>query len=1709
MAAATGPLPIKFAEVVNLKTLGIDETNIAFKNISVQSSRFVTVREEAANSVAVVDTAGKRVNKYPAKGIDSAIMHPSARVIGFRAGNNLQIFNLEMKTRVKAAILPETALFWKWIDAKTVGIVGESGVYHWSMDAAAGDPEKKFDRAAYGAPVQILNYHASPDHKWLMLQGIASNGSGGFAGVLQLFSAERGASQPTIDATAACFANVQLEGRDAPSLLFCFVANSPAGPKLSVIELGAPKESALKVTGDLKFATPDDFALSMHVDEKHGTVFLVSKTGYLFLFEITTCKCLFAKRVSSATMFATITHEETGGIMTVDQSGRVIAISLDTENLVNYVRTQLRDHDLGMLYALKYKMSGARDIFQQQFERAVAMGNVPEAVRIAAEAPDNALRNRDTIRSLASLPGAPPPVLQYFSHVLKTGKLLDFESVELAKLIVASGNPAGRKHITDWIQQDKLTYTDELGDVLRVYDVKLACGVYIRCESHEKAIGCLVQLGEFDRMFEYATQKRYTPNWPILLQQLHHFNREKSREFASMLARRIPPMVDVNQVIDIFMASNDAESTTAFLLDVLGERGDRPEDAELQTRLLEIALSHSPQVADALFDSESFKLTHFDHLRIAQMCERVRLFNRALEFYEDLEDRKRVLIVGLNTGMISPEFVLNFFGNLTADAAIECLRELLNVNLAGNIRLVIEIAKKYTDVLGPQSLIDVFEEFEADTGVYYYLGSFVNFSQDSKIIFKYIQSGVKLQQFKEVERVCRDNDYYDAAEVKEYLLSSNLKDPRPLIHVCDRHGFVEELTRYLFQNQMFAFIEAYAQKMNQGAVPGVVAALLDLNCEDERIKSLLAGVKPPACPVGQLLDEMVKRNRLRLLLPWLEALRTTGSEDTEVHNGLAMCYVEMNASPTHFLLNNKFYDSKVVGKFCESRDPHLAFVAYKRAGGSCDLELIEVTNKNGFFRDQAKYLVERQNPDLWKIVLSPDNPFRRSLIDQVVASALPESRVAEEITCTVKAFRDANLPNELMELLEKIVLHGSSDSEFKRNKNLQNLLILIAMKAEPGRVMDYINRLDNYDGPEIAKLAITDEYKLYEEAFFIYKKFQLGEDAIKVLLSCIRDMERAVEFANYWDKPPVWGILGRSQLDHAMTKEAIESFIKADDVSAYKEVIIAVNRDGFFKELIPFLNLARTKVRDAAIDNELLYAHAKTGDLASLEDFVNSPHIAKVELVGDRVFAEKLWDAARILYDFVKNYAKLAICYVYLKEFQAAVDAARKANNINTWKIVCFACVDAGEFRLAQVCGVNIIVIMDQLNELVKHYETGGHFEPLIALLEQGINLDRAHPGIFTQLGICYAKYKEEKLMEHIKLFWSRLNIQILLTACRQNCHWKEVVFLLTHYDQYEPAVDTMIEHSSECWEHDLFKTVVKQTPSTEVYYRTISFYLQEHPLLLNDLLIELSAKLDHSRVVNQLKRTDYMALIQKYLLFVQRDNNVDVNTALNQLFLEAEDHKSLRESIDNYPAFDQVALAQKLQNHELLEFRRIAAHLYKMNKRYETSIELSKKDAVFADVISTASDSGDSKIAEGTLAYFIQKGQHACFAASLYACYSLINADVVLELAWRHNLYEMVMPFMIQVFRDVNDRIKSLEDKFAAQDKKLEDEEEAERKAKEAEADKAAKFVSSVPLLGPPMGMNAPLALPAPPGMFPPPPGMYGGGMYPAPGFGGGFGGY
>ncbi|KAL2549735.1 Clathrin heavy chain 1 [Forsythia ovata] len=1398
MAAANAPITMK--EALTLPSIGINAQFITFTNVTMESDKYICVRETAPqNSVVIIDMNMPMQPLRRPITADSALMNPNTRILALKAQlpgttqDHLQIFNIEAKAKMKSHQMPE----------------------------------QMFDRTANLANNQIINYRCDPSEKWLVLIGIAPGSPERpqlVKGNMQLFSVDQQRSQ-ALEGHAASFASFRVPGNDKDSLLISFATKtSNAGQitsKLHVIELGAQpgKPSFTKKQADLFFPPDftDDFPVAMQISHKYSLLYVITKLGLLFVYDLETATAVYRNRISPDPIFLTSEASSAGGFYAINRRGQVLLATVNEATIIPFISGQLNNLELAVNLAKRGNLPGAENLVVQRFQELFAQTKYKEAAELAAESPQGILRTPDTVAKFQSVPvqaGQTPPLLQYFGTLLTKGKLNAFESLELSRLVV---NQNKKNLLENWLAEDKLECSEELGDLVK--------------DNYHVTVG-------------------YTPDYLFLLQTILRSDPQGAVNFALMMSQMEGGCpVDYNTITDLFLQRNMIREATAFLLDVL--KPNLPEHAFLQTKVLEINLVTFPNVADAILANGMF--SHYDRPRIGQLCEKAGLYIRALQ---------------------------------------------------------------------------------------------------------YIEAAAKTGQIKEVERVTRESNFYDPEKTKNFLMEAKLPDARPLINVCDRFGFVPDLTHYLYSSNMLRYIEGYVQKVNPGNAPLVVGQLLDDECPEDFIKGLILSVRS-LLPVEPLVEECEKRNRLRLLTQFLEHLVSEGSQDVHVHNALA--------------------------------------------------------------------------------------------------------------------FMTADLPHELIELLEKIVLQNSA---FSGNFNLQNLLILTAIKADPSRVMDYINRLDNFDGPAVGEVAV--EAQLYEEAFAIFKKFNLNVQAVNVLLDNIRDINRAVEFAFRVEEDAVWSQVAKAQLREGLVSDAIESFIRADDATQFLEVIHAAEDANVYHDLVRYLLMVRQKAKEPKVDSELIYAYAKIDRLGDIEEFILMPNVANLPNVGDRLYDEELYEAAKIIFAFISNWAKLAVTLVKLKQFQGAVDAARKANSSKTWKEVCFACVDAEEFRLAQICGLNIIVQVDDLEEVSEYYQNRGCFNELISLMESGLGLERAHMGIFTELGVLYARYRHEKLMEHIKLFSTRLNIPKLIRACDEQQHWKELTYLYIQYDEFDNAATTVMNHSPEAWDHMQFKDIIVKVANVELYYKAVHFYLQEHPDLINDVLNVLALRVDHTRVVDIMRKAGHLRLVKPYMVAVQSNNVSAVNEALNEIYIEEEDYDRLRESIELHDNFDQIGLAQKIEKHELLEMRRVAAYIYKKAGRWKQSIALSKKDSLYRDAMETASQSGDRELAEELLVFFIEQGKKECFASCLFVCYDLIRADVALELAWMNNMVDFAFPYLLQFVREYTGKVDELiKDKIEALN---------EVKAKENEEKDVIKQQNMYAQL-------LPLALPAPPM-----PGMGGGGM------GGGF---
>ncbi|KAF5534910.1 clathrin heavy chain [Fusarium mexicanum] len=1607
-------LPIKFQELVQLANVGVDTQSIGFNSCTLESDSYVCVREkknEAAQpEVVIIELKnGNNVTRRPIKA-DSAIMHWNRQVIALKAqSRTLQIFDLEQKKKLKSCTMNEDVQFWKWISENELGLVTTTSVFHWNVyDAGQDAPVKVFQRNDNLQGCQIINYRVNSDGKWMVVVGISSQ-QGRVVGAMQLYSKDRGISQ-AIEGHAAAFGTLRLEGAPQDTKFFSFAVRTATGAKLHIVEVDHPESNPVfqKKAVDMFFPpeATNDFPVALQVSQKYGVIYMVTKYGFIHLYDLETASCIYMNRISSETIFTTCTDDGSSGIVGINRKGQVLFVTIDDNNIIPYLLQNPANSEMAIKMASRAGLPGADNLYARQFEQLFNAGSYLEAAKVAANSPRGFLRSAETIEKFKRLPVQPGQMaftLQYFGMLLDKGALNREETLELAQPVLQQN----RKHLLEkWLKEGKLDCSEALGDLVRPYDMNMALTIYLKAEVPAKVVAGFAETGQFDKILPYSAQTGYQPDYIQLLQHIIRINPEKGAEFASALANNEQgSLVDLERVCDIFQGQGMIQQATAFLLDALKE--NKPEHARLQTRLLEMNLMHAPQVAEAILGNEMF--THFDKSRIAQLCEQANLPQKALELYEDPEAIKRVIVNIPGSPNFNPDWLTTFFGKLSVEQSLDCLDAMMKTNIRQNLQSVVTIATKYSDLLGAVRLIDLFEKYKTAEGLFYYLGSIVNLSEDPDVHFKYIEAATKMGQFNEVERLCRDSNVYNPEKVKNFLKEAKLPEQLPLIIVCDRFNFVHDLILYLYQNQQFSAIETYVQSVNPTRAPEVIGGLLDVDCDENVIKQLLQTVNAQAISIDSLVSEVESRNRLKLLLPFLEKTLNEGNQQQAVFNALAKIYIDSNNNPEKFLKENDQYDTLTVGKYCEKRDPNLAYIAYSK--GQNDLELVNITNENSMYRAQARYLLERSDNELWGFVLSENNIHRRSVVDQVTATAVPEANDPAKVSVAVAAFLENDLPLELIELLEKIVLEPSP---FSDNQNLQNLLMFTAAKADKGRVMDYIHKLDNYNADEIATACI--EVGLFEEAFEIYKKADNKSAAVDVLIENIVSIDRAQGYAEEVDLPEVWSKVAKAQLDGLRVSDAIESYIKAEDPRNYLEVIEVATHAGKNEDLVKYLRMCRKTLREPAIDTALAFSYARLDQLSELEDFLRATNVANIEESGDKAYEEGLFEASKIFYTSISNWAKLATTLVHLGDYQAAVECARKANNIKVWKQVHEACVQKKEFRLAQICGLNLIVDAEQLQTLVKEYERNGYFDELISLLEQGLGLERAHMGMFTELGIALSKYHPDRLMEHIKIFWSRMNLPKMIKACEEANLWPELVFCYYHYDEFDNAALAVIERPENSWDHQQFKEIVVKVANLEIYYRAIKFYVEQHPSLITDLLATLTPRIDVNRVVKIFQKNDDLPLIKPFLLNVQTQNKRVVNEAVNDLLIEEEDYKTLRDSVQNYDNYDATELASRLEKHDLIFFRQIAASIYRKNKRWEKSIALSKQDKLYKDAIETAALSAKTEIVSDLLQYFVDIGHRECYTGMLYACYELIRPDLVLELSWRHGLMDFSMPYMINM---------------------------------------------------------------------------------------------
>ena len=216
--------------------------------------------------------------------------------------------------------MTEQVLFWRWTSNNNIALVTAAAVFHWSIEGES-PPQKVFDRhQSLAEGVQIINYQVSGDAKWCLLMGIKAGANGSIDGQMQLYSVDKRVSQ-VLQGHTGVFTTITPEGRTDPAQVLCFEDKKPDQPaQLFIMEVGRDqKEGKFSLKPQPIPVPPDaanDFPVAMQASQQQGIVYMLSKTGYLYLFDVFSGRCLYLARITQGTVFVTC-PVTTGGILCI------------------------------------------------------------------------------------------------------------------------------------------------------------------------------------------------------------------------------------------------------------------------------------------------------------------------------------------------------------------------------------------------------------------------------------------------------------------------------------------------------------------------------------------------------------------------------------------------------------------------------------------------------------------------------------------------------------------------------------------------------------------------------------------------------------------------------------------------------------------------------------------------------------------------------------------------------------------------------------------------------------------------------------------------------------------------------------------------------------------------------------------------------------------------------------------------------------------------------------------------------------------------------------------------------------------------------------------------------------------------------------------------------------------------------------------------
>ncbi|KAL5997910.1 Clathrin heavy chain 2 [Asimina triloba] len=151
----------------------------------------------------------------------------------------------------------------------------------------------------------------------------------------------------------------------------------------------------------------DDFPVSMQISHKYSLIFVITKLGLLFVYDLETASVIYQNQIIPDPIFFTAEASSEGGFYAINRKGQFVLATVNEAVILPYVIGQLNNWELAVTLANRGNLSGAENLkprllisqhkqwiyssdtsrFVQRFQELFAQMKYEEAAELAAKSP--------------------------------------------------------------------------------------------------------------------------------------------------------------------------------------------------------------------------------------------------------------------------------------------------------------------------------------------------------------------------------------------------------------------------------------------------------------------------------------------------------------------------------------------------------------------------------------------------------------------------------------------------------------------------------------------------------------------------------------------------------------------------------------------------------------------------------------------------------------------------------------------------------------------------------------------------------------------------------------------------------------------------------------------------------------------------------------------------------------------------------------------------------------------------------------------------------------------------------------------------------------------------------------------------------------------------------------------------------------------------